>query len=314
MRFVSLLMCSLLLISSCKKDKIQVDTDQSYLNFNFSTADDSLFKGVPQNDMSNYDSVFVLLYAYNYKESYNPVSLPSTLTSYGRVKLSNAGAMGTAWSYAPPKFWPTNRKLAFFAYSSDVSFNDAGISISNYKSGIPTITYIVPTDIQKQPDLLVSTPLVDMSDGASDDSNKIKITMNHALSCIGFVSSASTPETSIESITIKNVCGAADLDMLDIQIGVRYPEIKWKNHRNYDVTFSVGINRVVDYYQDLPKDLSCLISNQKDLMNEDGYLMMIPQVINTGAKIVVEYTNNEKREFDIPPIEWKAGKKYIYSL
>ena len=88
---------------------------------------------------------------------------------------------GTAWSYTPVKYWPTNAndKVSFFAYAPH---NASGLTpCANTQKGYPSFTYTVPTAEASQIDLLASAPLLDKKSG------NISPTLKHALTKVNII-------------------------------------------------------------------------------------------------------------------------------
>lgn len=92
------------------------------------------------------------------------------------------------WLYSPVRFWPlnTNDKVSFFAYAPYVDETVSGGSNSVFKdksaAGYPSLTYTVPTDEDKQTDLLAATPLMDQT--SESNGGTVKFALKHALTKI----------------------------------------------------------------------------------------------------------------------------------
>lgn len=295
---------ALLLLVGCQNEPIELDDNRpnpdGSIGFRLKLADSSIgsdsskTKGTPHDDLAKYDSVCVKVYSHtaDYETS-------DDVAFFQKVTLKP----GTPnWVYTPPMFWPTGKKLSFMAYASDLAFLDAGISFMP-ATGVPdSIKYEVPSEVTKQPDLLVSAKL-----NEEENANKITLDMKHALACISFIGTSPDPGTYVKKIKLRNVYGKGTLALND-------DTIVWKidtDSKDFTV-FEAGIKDTSEL-KDPPAN---------NLMTANGYLMMIPQEL-TDAAIDVFYwdgTNETKSITYLLPTNdpsyatWKAGKKYIYKF
>lgn len=74
------------------------------------------------------------------------------------IQITNSNGV---WTYDTPVYWPhaADANVSFFAYSPYATSAN-GITM-NVSTGIPTITYTVPTNCSDQPDLMASALLND---------------------------------------------------------------------------------------------------------------------------------------------------------
>lgn len=291
----------LLLISGCADDLGEMLND-SPINKDGSIAfrtDSILTRGTPRDDLSAYDKVNLIAYSHtgNYADG----------KSFYRQTVLNKGGSSTnpTWDYSPHMFWPEGRQLSFLAYSSDVGYATAsgqdGVFVSGDASAgiVPTIEYIVPQDVKKQPDLLVTALL------NHQKVNNVTLSMKHALSCVSFCA-VGLPEMKVKSITLKNVYQKATLSLDD-------ESIRW----TLDLT-SKGLT-ALEPGIDPDKPLDQNPADNNYLMTADGYLMMIPQTLQDALIDIVYWkgtAGTEKTVTEILPttVVWEPGKKYIYKF
>lgn len=133
------------------------------------------------------------------------------------------------WSYSPLKYWPVDPiyKLSFFAYAPYVATRDgdnpidlSGAMLEPYpatddQSGVPTLRYTVPEDIESQIDLLWAA----RHDMTGADA-PVTFDMKHALTKIHFTAQFANLEestkgysVSVKKITIAGVHGGGTLDL-----------------------------------------------------------------------------------------------------
>ncbi|MFR4025587.1 MAG: fimbrillin family protein [Alistipes indistinctus] len=155
--------------------------------------------------------------------------------------------------------------MSFFAYSPHAAAAN-GIT-PNVTTGIPTISYTVPTNCSDQPDLMVAALVADRNK-TNNGSAPVNFQMRHALTCIGFKASGNG-----QQITKLEIQGGYDRRHLDNQcrrnILMEYRLLlhtgKWKP-------------RWIRLYTRIL--LSQLVNTG------GGYLMMIPQTLPAGARLI----------------------------
>lgn len=290
---------ALLLFCSCVKEVSEIPNDKP-INKDGSIAfrtDFMLTKGTPQNDFTAYGKVDLITYGHTGEYA-------AGKSLYRQIVLNkNGGTTPPTWDYTPPMFWPQGRGLSFLAYSSDKAYATAsgnqGVFIKgNAANGAPTIEYVVPSKVEDQPDLLVAA-LLD-----HPQVNNVTLPMKHALSCVSFCATGQSG-MRVRSIKLKNVYSKASLPLDDASI-------TW----NIDKTskgitiFEPGIN------PDIPLDEQ---QNGNYLMTANGYLMMIPQILENATIDVLYRRESDKTEktitYTLPTtIVWEPGKKYIYKF
>lgn len=301
----------LLLSVGCQKEVIEWTDDNGpnpdgSVRFSLRTedaetnTDRAQTKGTPRNSLEKYDTVCVNVYSHTLDYE---VTTNNDIALFRAIKLKQETP---DWKCTPPMYWPVGQKLSFFAYASDIPLAGAGITLSP-ATGVPdSITYKVPADVTKQPDLLVSAKYNQPQVG------KVSLNMKHALSCVSFCGIAPEGKTYVKSITLRNVYSQGSLALND-------STITWNINKNSKgvTVFEAGI---LDD-QELGKDP---LPNNNYLMTADGYLMMIPQKL-TNAAIDVLYWNGKDETGNkvltyILPVDdasyatWKPGRKYIYKF
>lgn len=262
--------------------------------------DNSKTKGTPHSGLEQYDSVCVNVYSHT---SDYEVTSGNDVTFFQKIKLEQKAP---DWKYTPSMLWPVGNKLSFTAYASDIAFADAGITFEP-STGVPdSILYKVPSDVTKQPDLLVSTKFNE------PQTDNVSLTMKHALACVSFCGIAPEGQTYVKSITLRNVYSEGTLALND-------PSITWKvNPESKGITiFEAGVKNDVELDKDSLED-------NNYLMTDSGYLMMIPQKLKDAAIDVLYWNKKDDKENKvityILPVDdesydtWKPGLKYIYKF
>lgn len=208
------------------------------------------------------------------------------------VRVTNSA--GT-WSYANPVYWPAaaDANVTFFAYAPYAGTAN-GITV-NAGAGIPSISYTVPTDCSDQPDLMVSAVAADRNQG-NNGTAPVSFQMRHTLACIGFKASGNG-----EQITLIKVTGIKTSGTLTVAAdGTPSWDISAAATGDFEATVDGGVSL----------DPSSQIVN-----SGGGYLMMIPQTLPAGAKLVIGVNDGRPdAEFDLEGLTWTAGQRVNYSL
>ena len=213
---------------------------------------------------------------------------------------------GSSWSYSPLKYWPNNEgdAIKFFAYAPfgkgeytsneelDANPDGNGITVTkNNDTGIPKLTYTVPSKCSNQPDLMVAVP-VESSKQKSDAS--VLFSFKHALTCVGF-KVAGNGET-INKIAVAGVLVSGELS-------IDGENLSWKlNGSPSSSEYQAGI-----------KSSLTTSTTTTDALDADGYLMMIPQTLDSDAKLIITVDGIEK-EISLAGQTWTAGQKIVYNL
>lgn len=256
-------------------------------------------KGTPQDNIKAYGKVDMLVYRHN-------GTYVDGKSLHRKVVLNKDGSTPPNWEYDPPMFWPAEGGLSFLGYTVETTMQYAtasgqpGVFISPNGDLPPTIEYIVPTDVTKHPDLLVTAQLNEPK------AQNITLAMKHALSCVSFCATAPKGVTTMKVKSIKlNKIFTRGTFVLDD------PLIGWKLDptSKTDQTFR---EPGIDPNKPLLEDPS---ANYNYLMTPDGYLMMLPQVLKDVTIDVVYILDGEEKPttYTLPSdIVWEPGKKYIY--
>lgn len=288
-----LLVCLILFIQySCRdefmKDSPSSGSDRISCKVNIPTS--FMTRGTPINSASDTLFTDIGILGYHTTGSFNET--PDAESSFFpnlMVSKTNSGQ----WKFSQTYFWPQTGYLSFFAYAPYASATN-GINLSNNQNNNPTLSYTVPHQVAEQPDLMIAAPQKDKF------KEEIQLNFSHALACIGFdVSGENVP---IDSIGIQGVATTGTL-MLDMSGNTPV----WEN-----------LSGVSDQFYKVGLISNPVATNPSDnLMATNGYLMMIPQVLDDNAGIVVKFKGMDPKVIPLNTAgttEWKAGSKYMYSL
>ncbi len=185
-------------------------------------------------------------------------------------------------------------KYTFYAYSPYCK-DTQGVTPS-IVDGELIIKYIVPNSSIDQPDLMYAVPRKDIY--AQVVGGTVSLNFVHTLSSVSF----EVISISGDRITAIDITGAVSEGSLRWDYELEAPE--WSLGDSTTASFSVE----VDNYT-LDDEEATQVNTER------GYLMMIPQVLESGAKVTLTLDSGKVRTLSIPAgIEWEAGLKYNYTI
>ena len=203
---------------------------------------------------------------------------------------------GSNWFVADNVKWPAAGTVYFYAYAP---YNDKSLQWNGEKDVTKnkTIHYIVPTDVEKQPDFIVAK-----SEGKSFSSSSantpVDLQFSHALTAITFSVSDDMEKGKINSITIEGVKGEGDYNL-----STKVWSVSSSSAASYNVPISARGLTVGTGTVDLAPNAT---------------LMMIPQTLG-GAKVTIKFTPTGKKDavdltFKLENTHWDPGNHVTYLL
>ncbi|MDR0295595.1 MAG: fimbrillin family protein, partial [Prevotellaceae bacterium] len=285
------------LLSGCKNslDELMDIPYDSTKSISFATEMDMATRATPINNASELTSMGVFCAATGL-DDWNGTA---TLNKMFNEQLNNTS--GT-WTYQNSNiYWGAANitdRYSFFAYTPHASLNN-GITVNGSSStqGKPTLTYIVPTDVSKQPNLMLAVPRYNIR----PTSGNIALRMKHALTCIGF--QIMGDEEQLTAISILGVAVSGDV-VMDGGINVVWTNLGVPT--NTDFSASINYDSGENYFT-VPSTMTNLIAS-------DGYLMMIPQVLGIDAKIKLSFNDGSTKYISLNTFIWEAGKRITYNI
>ena len=299
LRFTFLCILTSLLLYSCTKETgvdMESPADIKPIGFTADPFGQSGFtRGTPIGTATGIPNMGVYAYYTGNGAANNWTAQGATATPNFLDGITVSQSGGT-WSYINPVYWPyaKDANVTFFAYSPVTTTNN-GIVIKN-TTGVPTLTYTVPTDCSNQPDLLVAQPKPDLNKN-NTGSSPVKFSFHHALTCISFKLAGGGKK--VTSIKVKGVQTSGTLSM-DGTV------INWTDLSETPATaFAAGLST--------PGGVT-LTEELKDVLSPDGYLLMIPHTLGSQAVIVVSVEGKKDIEFSLANTKWESGKRVNYSI
>ena len=291
---ITMLLVLAALLCGCEKSMNLFVEDVYDSSQPISFTAEMFFRGTPVNSAAELVSMGVFCAATGL-EDWNSTA---TANKMFNEKLNNSA--GT-WTYHNSEiYWSATditERYSFFAYTPYAS-TDNGITVNGSSStqGKPTLTYTVPNDVTKQPDLMLAVPRYNIR----PTGGKVALGMKHALTCVGFQIMGNGEQ--LTAISISGVAASGDLVMDG-------GNIAWTNLGSPTATdFSASIN------YDTGEDYFTLPAVMTNLIAADGYLMMIPQALGNDAKIKLTFKDNTTKEINLDNFTWEAGKRITYNI
>ncbi len=188
-------------------------------------------------------------------------------------------------------YWPGSAyKMKFFAYAP--TGNDAYVLSASTKTGSPTITVNVPTDVSKQQDLLAAKS--DELDG--DYRSDVSLSFKHILTAVKFVCGDNMKAGTVNSVTLKNVYGQGTYNM------------------GTDSWTTSG--SATSFTQTLSKATNG--TSGEAITTDAQTFMMIPQTLPADAQIEVKFTDSSNTQHtltaSISGTEWTKGTTVTFKL
>ena len=241
--------------------------------------------GITTETLSNF-GVFVY---YTNGGGFTNESIPNFMYNQKVAKDSVKG-----WVYEPVKYWPNNEsdRLSFFAYApydaNKDGENNAYLNlIESTAKGIPSVQYVVATNVTEQVDLLYAAQK-DLSKQTID--GKVKFQFAHALSRIGFKVQAlvdyvndqktqATPDNNTDKGEAIASGTSITVTSVKIKFGSSYRDNGWLNLESGEWRQRTTNNNGDNSYTLTSTDNfeTITMSNEPQRLNkEDSYLMILP--------------------------------------
>lgn len=220
------------------------------------------------------------------------------------LKVTNNG---TSWYTEDKLDWVGSGKIRFFAYSPYPDTDELREIISHSgtsNKGTPTITYVVPEDVTKQPDLM--TAVTDCNGGQG---GTVSLNFTHALTAITVKTGNDMLAGTITGISISGVSGKGTY-----KIGSN----KWElsdDKREFKIE-NMDLSLPVDKEEN---DKNIDTKPGIDIISGEHTFMMIPQTLEKDATLTVQFTDSLTQTERILTANlegktWPQGKKVIYSI
>lgn len=218
-----------------------------------------------------------------------------------------------SWKPQTDYFWLNGKPLDFYAwypYNSAEGTNGIPAGMTLNSEDFSSISYIVPTDVSKQEDLMFAVNK-NASEPAAGDATSLDF--KHSLAAVKFVVGDLPTGTKVTSVALKGVKYKGDLAVTTDDKGVA--QLAWSNLANETVNFTQATTKEVK-------------ENDTDnaITNENQTFFMMPQTLPDDAMVEVVVANQKGESATLTGAlqdataaegtknKWEAGKTYTYTI
>ena len=261
-------------------------------------------RGSKKDNLSAYTN-FGVTALYQNGNAYESLFSDATATFTGKYwNIPNASNNST---------WPIDSKVSFHAYAPHSSESNSMLRSkpdpTNVQTNIHYEAKVSTADIEKQPDLIVATNAEQRSKTAAN--TPVALQFSHALTAVSFAMSSDLADVigdgaQLTSVSLQNIPNEGDCQLIAQDDKHTSPSAIWKldSDKKGTYTFDLSAKNVT-------------VGSNLALTDADQTLMMIPQTLPDGAKLVFEFMLNglpQVLTVDLNGEKWDAGKSVIYKL
>ena len=255
-------------------------------------------RGATKTNIEEYGSFGVTAI---YKEGDQNVSL---FQNGGNPEIAVATPINNFWGIQGSR-WPNTGEVSFHAFAP---YNAADNSLAfnqDIANGKTQIKYTASnTDVASQPDLIVAT------NKGSKSKEALGLNFYHALTAVTFSVDKNLPAVvgSGKQLTKIELQGIYNKGICDLSLSetANVPNAVWTLDKNNKVTYTFDVT-----------DKNIIVGQQDYALTQGAQtLMMIPQTLETGAKVCFTLTKGGQTETFETNLtgEWKAGTTINYNL
>ena len=255
-------------------------------------------RGATKTNIEEYGSFGVTAI---YKEGDQNVSL---FQNGGNPEIAVATPINNFWGIQGSR-WPNTGEVSFHAFAPYNAADNSLAFSQDIANGKTQITYTASnTDIANQPDLIVAT------NKGSKSKEALGLNFYHALTAVTFSVDKNLPAVvgSGKQLTKIELQGIYNKGICDLSLSetANVPNAVWTLDKNNKVTYTFDVT-----------DKNIIVGQQDYALTQGAQtLMMIPQTLETGAKVFFTLTKGGQTETFETNLtgEWKAGTTINYNL
>ncbi len=191
---------------------------------------------------------------------------PETLDVMYNVKVAKDNASST-WTTGTPYYWPTGKKLTFFAW---YPYNSKNLTIpkdSNVKD--TKLFYEIPEQVADQEDFMMANSY------EVSETSSVPIFFRHMLTAVKFKTSNNIPACTVKSISLK---------------GVKYKGYhNWQTHGSGILPWDPDAD-TRDFTLDFPNGKEVAENTETELTGKGETFFMMPQTFGDDSEARLEVT------------------------
>lgn len=268
-------------------------------------------RGSKKNDLIRDYSNFGVSALYPNGNAYESLFSDATATFTGKYwNIPNASNNST---------WPIDSKVSFHAYAPHSSESNSMLKsspdLTNVQTNIHYEAKVSSADIENQPDLIVATNAEKRSKTAAN--TPVALQFSHALTAVSFAMSSDLADVigdgaQLTSVSLQNIPNEGDCQLIAQDDKHSSSSAIWKldydNDKNKKGTYTFDLST---------KNIT--VGSDLALTDDNQTLMMIPQTLPDGAKLVFTFKLNNQPQPQVLTVNlngevWEAGKSVIYKL
>ena len=191
---------------------------------------------------------------------------PETLDVMYNVKVAKDNASST-WTTGTPYYWPTGKKLTFFAW---YPYNSKNLTIPKDNNVKDTkLFYEIPEQVADQEDFMMANSY------QVSETSSVPISFRHMLTAVKFKTSNNIPACTVKSISLK---------------GVKYKGYhNWQAHGS--VVFPFDLDEATrDFTLDFPNGKEVAENTETELTGEGETFFMMSQIFGDDSEARLEVT------------------------
>ncbi len=191
---------------------------------------------------------------------------PETLDVMYNVKVAKDNASST-WTTGTPYYWPTGKKLTFFAW---YPYNSKNLTIPKDNNVKDTkLCYEIPEQVAEQEDFMMANSY------EVSETSSVPIFFRHMLTAVKFKTSNNIPACTVKSIALK---------------GVKYRGYhNWQVHGSGILSWNPDAD-TKDFTLDFPNGKEVAENTETELTGEGETFFMMPQTFGDDSEARLEVT------------------------
>lgn len=191
---------------------------------------------------------------------------PETLDVMYNVKVAKDNASST-WTTGTPYYWPTGKKLTFFAW---YPYNSKNLTIPKDNNVKDTkLFYEIPEQVADQEDFMMANSY------EVSETSSVPIFFRHMLTAVKFKTSNNIPACTVKSISLK---------------GVKYKGYhNWQAHNSVILSWDPDAD-TRDFTLDFPNGKEVAENTETELTGKGETFFMMPQTFGDDSEARLEVT------------------------
>ena len=191
---------------------------------------------------------------------------PETLDVMYNVKVAKDNASST-WTTGTPYYWPTGKKLTFFAW---YPYNSKNLTIPKDNNVKDTkLFYEIPEQVADKDDFMMANSY------EVSETSSVPIFFRHMLTAVKFKTSNNIPACTVKSISLK---------------GVKYKGYhNWQAHNSIILSWNPDAD-TRDFTLDFPNGKEVAENTETELTGKGETFFMMPQTFGDDSEARLEVT------------------------